>query len=121
MARLFRPSIVYRLTVPGRRTGQERSIAIAVLDHDGRRYLMSAFGDTEWSRNLRAAGHGRLDSRRGHEEFRATEVPVAERGPLIAAYLDKYRKLPTVEKTFAALPDPADHPTFRIEPVVPAR
>ena len=53
MARLFKPSMVSLLSVPGRTTGEWRSNSVVVLDHDGGRYLVSAYGDTEWSRNRR--------------------------------------------------------------------
>jgi hypothetical protein len=75
---------------------------------------MAAYGDTEWSRNLRAAGIGRLSGRGRIEEFTTTEVPVDQRPPLIGVYLQQFGTLPTVASTFRALPDPADHPTFRI-------
>jgi deazaflavin-dependent oxidoreductase (nitroreductase family) len=114
MARLFRPSVVTLLSVPGRSSGEWRSAAVAVLDHNGRRYLMSAYGDSEWSRNLRAAGHGRLTNRRRTERFTSVEVPVDQRGPLIEDYLRRFGSMPTVGKSFATLPDPADHPTFLI-------
>jgi deazaflavin-dependent oxidoreductase (nitroreductase family) len=114
MARLFRPSIVTRLSVPGRATGEWRSVSVAVLNHGGRRYLMSAYGDSEWSRNLRAAGHGRLTSRGRTERFTAIEVPIEQRRPLIDEYLDQFGTMPTVGKSFARLPDPVDHPTFLI-------
>jgi deazaflavin-dependent oxidoreductase (nitroreductase family) len=101
--------------VRGRTTGQRRSTPVVVLEHDGQRYLVAAYGDTEWSRNLRAAGTGRLTRRhRGVEEFTAAEVPVDQRQPLIEAYLRQFGKLPTVARTFRALPDPADHPAFRL-------
>ena len=114
MARLFRPSIVCLLSVRGRTTGQWRSTPVAVLDHDGQRYLLAAYGNTEWSRNLCAAGAGRLTRRGRVEEFHAAEVPVEQRPPLIEAYRRQFGKLPTVARTLRALPDPADHPTFRI-------
>ncbi len=119
MARLFRPSVVALLSVRGRTSGEWRSAPVAVLEHDGHRYLVAAYGNTEWSRNLRAAGTGRVN-RRGHiEQFTAVEVPTAQRPPLIEAYLQKFGKLPTVASTFRALPDPADHPTFRITRATP--
>ena len=114
MARLFRPSTVRLLSVPGRTTGRWRSVPVVVLEHDGHRYLVAAYGDTEWSRNLRAAGIGRLGGRGPVEEFTTTEVPTEQRPTLISAYLQQFGKLPTVASTFRALPDPADHPTFRI-------
>jgi deazaflavin-dependent oxidoreductase (nitroreductase family) len=114
MARLFRPSVVSLLSVPGRASGQWHSTPVAVLEHGGEEYLVSAYGDTEWSRNLRAAGAGRLTRRGDAEVFTVAEVPVDQRPPLIAAYLREFGSLPTVERTFRALPDPADHATFRI-------
>jgi hypothetical protein len=114
MARLFRPSIVSLLSVPGRTSGEWHSVSIAVLNHGGRRYLMSAYGDSEWSRNLRAAGHGRLTSRGRTERIHTIEVPVDQREPLIEDYVDRFGKMPTVGKSFVRLPDAADHPTFLI-------
>jgi deazaflavin-dependent oxidoreductase (nitroreductase family) len=114
MARLFRPSTVRLLSVPGRTTGRWRSVPVVVLEHDGQRYLMAAYGNTEWSRNLRAAGIGRLSGGGRIEEFTTTEVPAERRPPLIVAYLQQFSTLPTVASTFRALPDPADHPTFHI-------
>ena len=100
------------LTVPGRRTGVPRKVPVIPLKVDGSRYLVSPYGDTEWARNLRAAGHGEL-TRRGHaESFRATEVPVDEREAIIGAY----RKVISgaVSTYFTRLPDPGDHPVFRL-------
>ncbi len=47
-------------------------------------------------------------------EFEAVEVPAGERPPLIAVHLEQFGRFPTVTETFRQLPDPADHPTFRI-------
>jgi hypothetical protein len=113
LARLFRPSVVVRLSVPGRTSGTDRSVPVVVLGHEGERYLVSVYGWTEWSRNLRAGGRGTLThGRRGHESFRAVEVPVEQRPPLIAAYLDAFGRYPNVRQLFQDLPDPADHPVF---------
>jgi deazaflavin-dependent oxidoreductase (nitroreductase family) len=114
MARLFARSVLSMLAVPGRRTGRLQRTPVAVLDHDGERYLVAPRGHTDWSRNLAAAGSGRLTRKGRTEEFDAVEVPVADRPPLIAAYREKFGKFPTVAETFDQLPDPADHPTFRI-------
>jgi deazaflavin-dependent oxidoreductase (nitroreductase family) len=114
MARLFKPSVVCLLSVPGRTTGEWRSNPVVVLEHDGERYLVGAYGHTEWSRNLRAAGRGRLTKQGRTEAFAAVEVSVEQVPPLLDAYLQQFGKLPTVGRTFRALPEPADHPTFRI-------
>jgi deazaflavin-dependent oxidoreductase (nitroreductase family) len=83
MARLFRPSVVTVLSVPGRRTGRWRSASVAVLEYEQQRYLLSAYGDTEWSRNLRSAGRCRLSGRGRTETVDVVEVPVHDRAPLI--------------------------------------
>jgi deazaflavin-dependent oxidoreductase (nitroreductase family) len=102
------------LSVRGRTSGQPRSTPIVVLEHEGERYLVTPYGNTEWVRNLRVAGTGQLKQHGRTEEFAATEVPTAERPPIIEAYLRKYGRMPTVARTFKQLPDPAEHPTFRI-------
>lgn len=114
MAKLFARSVLSTLSVRGRRSGQWRKVPVAVLEHDGERYLIAPRGHTDWSRNLSAAGSGRLARKGRSEEFDAVEVPVAQRPPLIEIYLKQYGRFPTVSETFAELPDPADHPTFRI-------
>jgi hypothetical protein len=47
--------------------------------------------------------------------YRGAEVLPAERPPIIAAYLERWGNRTRAQ--FEALPDPADHPTFRLEPV----
>jgi hypothetical protein len=41
IAPLFRPSLLWKLSVPGRRSGRWHTLPIAVLDHHGERYLVS--------------------------------------------------------------------------------
>ncbi len=90
-----------------------QTIPVIPVEHDGARYLLSTRGESDWVRNLRAAGTAELRSRAGTEAVRATEVPVEERPPIIAAYRAAAGK--TVDAYFKKLPDPADHPVFRIE------
>jgi deazaflavin-dependent oxidoreductase (nitroreductase family) len=106
--------LVARLSVPGRKSGKWRSTPIAVLEHEGERYLVAPGGQTEWARNLRAAGRGRLIRRGAMEEFMAVELPPRDRPPVIEAYRGLYGKMPTVDAGFREFPDPVDHPTFRI-------
>jgi deazaflavin-dependent oxidoreductase (nitroreductase family) len=106
--------VVPTLRVRGRRTGNWRSVPVNVLEVDGERYLVAPRGETDWVRNLRAAGGGQLQyGRRRTESFTAVEVPDEEKPRLIAAYLDRWGN--QVKSQFDALPDPADHPTFRLE------
>jgi deazaflavin-dependent oxidoreductase (nitroreductase family) len=114
MARIFARRVLSDLSVPGRRTGRWRTVPVAVLEHHGQRYLIAPWGNTEWSRNLRAAGTARLTRGGRTEEFEAVEVPAAERPPLIEVYLERFGRYPHVAPAFRELPDPANHPTFRI-------
>ncbi|ONH24971.1 nitroreductase/quinone reductase family protein [Pseudofrankia asymbiotica] len=114
MAARFRPDVVWQLSVDGWQSGRRQRTPVAVLDHDGDRYLISARGQTDWSLNLSAAGRGQLDHGGRTEDIEVADVPVPARPPLIDAYLANYGRMPTVGASFRALPDPADHPTFRI-------
>ena len=102
------------LTVRGRRSGKEFRTPIFILDLNGARYLTSPRGETTWSRNLRAVGECTLKIKGRERRFRATEVPGEERAPIIDAYVKRWRQTKT---QFDKLPDPVDHPTFRLEEV----
>ena len=52
--------------------------------------IVAPRGETQWVRNLRASGEGRLRKGRRVEEFTATEVPDEEKLPLLRAYLKKW-------------------------------
>ena len=111
---LMRLGLVPTLAVRGRRSGRWRTVPVNVLELDGARYLIAPRGETDWVRNLRAAGGGELRRGRRAEAFRAVEVPDEERPPLIGTYLERWGY--QVKGQFQALPDPSDHPVFRIEP-----
>ncbi len=48
------------LTVRGRTSGQPRTVPVAVTEAEGRRFVIGAYGDVHWVRNLRAAGGGEI-------------------------------------------------------------
>jgi deazaflavin-dependent oxidoreductase (nitroreductase family) len=102
------------LTVRGRRSGKTFRTPINVLDLDGAQYLCSPRGETNWSRNLRSNGECALTIKGQERRFRATEVPPAERPRIIDAYLARWGN--QTRGQFQALPDPTDHPTFRLDP-----
>jgi deazaflavin-dependent oxidoreductase (nitroreductase family) len=66
------------LTVPGRVTGMLRSTPVTLCENDGRRGLISPFGETHWARNLRAAGHATLRVGSRREELQAVELGLPE-------------------------------------------
>ena len=76
------------LHVRGRRSGAWRTTPVNPLPLGGATYLVAPRGRTEWVRNLRAAGTGRLQKGRRFTDFTAVEVADDDKGPIIRAYLE---------------------------------
>src|SRR5882757_8067039 len=79
------------LEVKGRKSGHWRSTPVNLLEVDGQEYLVAPRGNTQWVRNMRVAGGGRLRLGRKTEDFKATEVLLDPRVPLLRAYLKKWK------------------------------
>src|SRR5260370_8437876 len=45
---------MYLLTVRGRKSGQPRTVAVAIIQRNGKRYVGSPYGIVAWGRHLRA-------------------------------------------------------------------
>jgi deazaflavin-dependent oxidoreductase (nitroreductase family) len=71
------------LTVRGRKSGQPRSTPVTICQNAGRRGLISPFGETDWARNLRAAGRATLTVGRQQEEVGAVELRPTEAAEFI--------------------------------------
>src|SRR5439155_3421559 len=69
---------MYLLTVRGRKSGQPRTVSMAIIERDGKRYLGAPFGAVSWVRNLRAAGEATLTRGRRAETVNARELPPGE-------------------------------------------
>jgi deazaflavin-dependent oxidoreductase (nitroreductase family) len=107
------------LEVRGRTSGEWRQTPVNPLEFEGARYLVSPRGNSQWVRNMRASGGGRLVRGRKVEEFTATEVPEAERPALLRAYLEKWKW--EVGAFFGGVgPDSSDEELRRIAPDHPA-
>src|SRR5205085_9777626 len=79
------------LEVRGRSSGEWRSTPVNLLTHEGERYLVAPRGNTQWARNLRAGGSGRLLVGRRSEGFSARELDDAEKEPILRAYLRRWK------------------------------
>ena len=101
------------LVLRGRSSGEQQRIPVIPVEYEGARYVVSTRGESEWVRNVRAAGGGELAGKQGSTAFRAVEVPVQERPPIIAAYRKRAGR--TADVYWKKLPDPGDHPVFRLE------
>jgi deazaflavin-dependent oxidoreductase (nitroreductase family) len=79
------------LAVRGRTSGEWRTTPVNLLDQGGRSYLVSPRGETQWVRNLRAAGSGELRLGSKVEAFRARELDEDEAVPVLRAYLKRWK------------------------------
>lgn len=86
---LVLPTGAATLEVVGRRTGRQISFPIAITEHRGQRYVVAMLGEnTNWVRNVRAAG-GRAVLRHGRREgVHLDEVDVRARAPILRRYLE---------------------------------
>ena len=76
------------LEVRGRSSGEIRTTVVNLLTVDDVRYLVAPRGETQWVRNLRAAGGaGTLRVGRRTEAFTATELADDDKAPILRAYL----------------------------------
>jgi hypothetical protein len=98
------------LTVIKRVSKEPQKIPVTPVEVDGVTYLVSARGETQWVKNVRANPKVKL----GTADFVLTETPVETRQPILDAYKGRAGKV--VENYFRELPDPADHPVFTLTP-----
>ncbi|HEY5054117.1 MAG TPA: nitroreductase family deazaflavin-dependent oxidoreductase [Solirubrobacterales bacterium] len=103
------------LEVKGRKSGEWRQTPVNPLPFEGGRYLVSPRGNSQWVRNLRASGTGRLVAGRKVEGFAATELSDEEKPALLRAYLKKWKW--EVGAFFGGIgPDASDEELLRIAP-----
>jgi hypothetical protein len=112
------------LRVRGRKSGEWHSHPVNLLTYQGRQYLVSPRGLTQWVRNIRVAGGGELMLGSKIQKFKAIEIPDDEKIPLLRAYLKRWSMEVGIffQGVSAASPEEElkriapDHPAFRVEP-----
>ena len=111
----------HTLAVRGRTTGKIQAVPVNPLDFEDMRYLVAPRGNTQWARNLRAAGEGELRLGRQRERFTASELTDDLKPPILRAYLKNWAS--ETQKFFGVSDNPSDdelraiaphHPVFRI-------
>lgn len=65
---------IHVLTVPGRTSGTPRPTPVSPLTVEGRRYVIAALPQSDWARNVRAAGSGELAYGRRRQRVTLSEV-----------------------------------------------
>lgn len=110
------------LSVPGRRSGRLQSTPVSPVEVAGHRYLVAGFAGSDWVKNARAAGWGRLGRGSNPDRVRLVEVPVSDRPPILKEFVTSVRggrsfiDVPPAAplSDFAAVAD--RFPVFRVEP-----
>jgi deazaflavin-dependent oxidoreductase (nitroreductase family) len=117
------------LTVRGRTTGILRTAPVAVVETEGRRLIIAAYGEVHWVRNLRAAGEADIEIRGRKEHVKAVELSRTKAIHFYAETLPAYiNRFPLFGRAFArvlfglvgpeVLNDPARaaemHPVFEL-------
>ena len=95
---------------------------MVLVEHDGRRWLVAAYGPVSWVHNARAAGRVSLTRRRDTRDYTVREASPAEAGPVLRRYV---RISPSTRPYFHAARDSAvedfiteahRHPVFELLP-----
>ncbi|MFB7709265.1 nitroreductase/quinone reductase family protein [Streptomyces sp. NPDC056105] len=110
------------LTVNGMKSGRPYSTPVDVMSAAGERWLVAAYGVSDWVRNARVAGEVGLSRRGRSQKWRVIELGPEESVPVLRQYL---REVPVTRAYFDVTPDSADeefaaeaarHPVFRLVP-----
>jgi deazaflavin-dependent oxidoreductase (nitroreductase family) len=112
---------MYLFTVRGRKSGQPRTVALAIIERNGQRYVGSPYGIVDWVRNLRAAGEAILTRGRRSETVTANELSPKEAAHILRAEIKdgnpfiRYYGV-TADSTPEEFERAAvDHPVFMLE------
>ncbi len=118
---------VITLEVPGRRSGVVRRTILVRIACDGEHYVVALAGESQWVRNVRAAGGRVVVGRRERRAANLVEVPPEQRAPVIRAYLLRWGRRAgsrearfyfgvSAEAPLRGIQEVAEHyPVFRIE------
>ena len=111
------------LTHQGRNSGKLYQTPVALVEQDGSRWLVAAFGEVNWVRNIRAAGEATLSSGWRSETVQLVDLDASTAAPILRLFLRRFGIVPFIPPYFEATTDSdlADfehevthHPVFRV-------
>jgi hypothetical protein len=77
------------LEVRGRNSGKLRRVSLSRTEYAERQYFVSLAGESEWVRNVRAAGGNAVLISGKRIPIRLIETPIEMRAPVMLAYVQK--------------------------------
>lgn len=110
------------LRIRGRASGEWRATPVNLLVLDGVLYVVSPRGESNWVKNLRAAGEALLVHGRSTRQVRAVELPADAAAPILRGYVTRWES--EARGLFSVGPGGSDsefrgiapmHPVFRLE------
>ena len=91
MARMVRwniaPARTYLMTVRGRKTGKPYTTPVTLVERDGKRWLVSPYGEVNWVKNARVAGEVDLFRGGKTETMKIHELSAVESAPILKKYI----------------------------------
>jgi deazaflavin-dependent oxidoreductase (nitroreductase family) len=111
------------LSVRGRTSGKIYTIPVELVESSGTSFLVAAFGEVNWVRNLRAAGQAHLTRRRRTEAIGVVELGAKEAAPILKQFLRESQRVSFIKPYFHVTPhssladfeqEALHHPVFRI-------
>jgi steroid delta-isomerase-like uncharacterized protein/deazaflavin-dependent oxidoreductase (nitroreductase family) len=111
------------LSVRGRTSGKIYTIPVELVENSGTSFLVAAFGEVNWVRNLRAAGQAQLTRRRRTEAIGVVELGAREAAPILKQFLRESQRVSFIKPYFHVTPhsslaefeqEALYHPVFRI-------
>lgn len=106
------------LRVRGRKSGKQRTVVINLLTVDGVDYLVSPRGNTQWARNVRAAGVVETGPRWRRRRTTASEVDDVAKPELLQRYLDRWY-WQVKDYVGGLTPDSSDEQFRAVAPTIP--
>ena len=105
---------VHTLEVARRNAVDPQRVPVIPLKHDGSLFVVSTRGDSDWVKNVRAAGMVRLGQKGHFETYLATEVPTDGCAEILKAYRQKAGR--EVNGYRKKLPGAPNYPAFKLTP-----
>jgi len=111
------------LTHRGRKSGKIYTTPVALVEQDGTRWLVGAFGEVNWVHNIRTAGVAQLTTHWRKEIVEVHELAPTEAAPILKQFLKSYGLVPFIPPYFRATSqssladfeqEASHHPVFRI-------
>ena len=92
------------MTIRGRTSGLPRTAPVAIVEIDGRRYILGAYGEVQWVRNLRSAGEADIRVHGRPEHVTVAELDHAAAVTFFGVILPGYvRHFPRIGRVFARI------------------